>query len=354
MGPRRLWTGMGSPQGEHRAKSRFGDGFGRQIPAEGEYVARIVSLDEIWREIPVLSTPDGLASWVASQQLHLITTPQANASGLTKHALTTRCKNGLLHRVHHTVYLFGQPTLLPGAKEFAAILACGEDSSVSHASATGLYGCTELRPGDVEITVASRNGRRRAGIRIHRVDVLHEADRGHLRGIPIVSPARALLDFAAGATGDELERAIAEAYALRLTTESEINATIARNPTRQGVAALRAELKREGGPAWTKREAERRMKVLLRQANLATPVTQYRVAGWPADFCWPAQRLIVEVDGYQWHSHRAAFERDRRRDQAHILAGYRVIRITWRQLDEEPLTVVATIAAALSASGAEH
>jgi very-short-patch-repair endonuclease len=345
---------MGLAHGESRAKSGSGAGFGRQIPADGESYARIVSLDEIWREIPVFSTSDGLASWVASQQLHLITTHQANASGLTKHALTTRCKNGLLYRVHHTVYLFGQPTFLPGAREFAAILACGEDAVVSHASAAGLYGLIEARHGDVEITVASRNGRRRAGIRIHRVDALHEDDRGHLRGIPIVSPARALLDFAAEATGDELERGIAEAYALRMTTENEINATIARNPTRHGVAVLRAELRREGGPAWTQREAERRTKLLLRKADLPTPATQHWVAGYPADFCWPQQRLIVEVDGYQFHSHRSAFERDRKRDQAHILAGYRVIRITWRHLDEEPLTVVATIAAALSASRAEH
>ena len=96
------------------------------------------------------------------------------------------------------------------------------------------------------------------------------------------------------------------------------------------------------------------MKLLLRQANLPSPVTQHWVAGYPADFAWPERRLIVEVDGFRFHSHRRAFERDRKRDQAHVLAGYRVIRITWRQLDEEPLSVVATIATALSASRAEH
>lgn len=87
---------------------------------------------------------------------------------------------------------------------------------------------------------------------------------------------------------------------------------------------------------------------LIRAAGLPTPQTQVRIAGWPADFLWPDQKLIVEFDGYQFHGHRAAFERDRRRDQAHIAAGYTVIRITWRQLTEEPLTVVATIATLLS------
>ena len=354
MGPRRLWMGMGSIPRKKNAQSRFDNDFGRRIDSERKYFARIVSLDEIWRVLDELGTPDRVAAWVAHEQLHLITTPQANASGLTSRALTTRCKNGLLHHVHRGVYVHGQPTFLPGARELAAVLACGESAVVSHVSATALYGLTEPRDGDVDITVITRTGRRRVGIRIHRVDALDDADRGHLRGIPIVSPARALLDFAATATADELERGIAEAYALRLTTEAAINETIARNPHRTGVANLKAELAREGGPAWTQREAERRMKLLLRKANLPTPVTQYWVAGYPSRLRWPEHRLIVEVDGFQFHGHRRAFERDRKRDAAHVLAGYRVIRITWRQLDEEPLSVVATIAAALSASRTAH
>jgi very-short-patch-repair endonuclease len=171
-----------------------------------------------------------------------------------------------------------------------------------------------------------------------------------LRGIPITSPARTVLDFAAEASSDELERGIAEAYALRLTNEGELKRTIERNPHRAGVAALNAELRREGGPAWTRLEGERRMKLLIRQAQLPPPVVNVKVAGYAADFLWPAERLIVEVDGYRFHGHRQVFERDRRRHAAHVLAGYRVIRITWRRLTGEPLAVAAIIAGALSAS----
>ena len=91
---------------------------------------------------------------------------------------------------------------------------------------------------------------------------------------------------------------------------------------------------------------------LIQNARLPSPRTQVRIAGWPADFLWPQQRLIVEVDGYAYHGHRAAFERDRKRDAAHVVAGYRVIRVTWRQLTEEPLAVVAAIASALGQGGA--
>jgi very-short-patch-repair endonuclease len=86
---------------------------------------------------------------------------------------------------------------------------------------------------------------------------------------------------------------------------------------------------------------------LIRAAKLPPPRTNTPVAGFEADFVWPEHKLIVEFDGYQFHGHRQAFERDRRRDQAHVAAGYRVIRVTWRQLEHEPYTVVAAIAMAL-------
>lgn len=76
--------------------------------------------------------------------------------------------------------------------------------------------------------------------------------------------------------------------------------------------------------------------------------------GYEVDMLWRAEKLVVEVDGHAFHSHRAAFERDRARDQALVAAGYRVIRVTWRQLEREPLAVLSRIAASLhtGASGA--
>ena len=68
------------------------------------------------------------------------------------------------------------------------------------------------------------------------------------------------------------------------------------------------------------------------------------MAGWEVDAVWPVHRLVVEVDGYAYHGTWAAFERDRRKDAALVAAGYRVIRITWRQLVHEPHAVVALLA----------
>jgi very-short-patch-repair endonuclease len=244
------------------------------------------------------------------------------------------------------VYLWGQPIMLPGGRELAAALACR--GWVSHRSAAALWGFAEAGEAHPQVTVVARGCRSRHEIRVHRVKQLGPQDRALRRGIPITAPARTLIDLASEATSDELERVMGEAHALKLVTEGELTAAADRAPKHAGVAALRAQLRREGGPRWTQSEAERQMLKLIRAAGLPEPRTQVRVAGWPADFLWADRRLIVEVDGYQFHSGRRAFERDRRRDQAHIAAGYTVIRVTWRQLAEEPLVVITTIARALA------
>ncbi len=315
--------------------------------AEPEFSAKLVSLNSICEFVRAHGEGDAAATWVAAQQLALITTRQLLAAGISHDAAATRRKRGTLTRVHHGVFSWGSQIMLPCARELAAILACGEQSMISHRSAIALWGLASPVDDDVDVTVVGRQPCR-SGIRVHRVTSLCDADRGDRRGIPVTAPARAFLDFASRATTYELERAIAEAYAVRLVTEDQLRGAIDRAPRRPGAAALKAQLDREGGPQWTQSEAERRMLRLLRAARLPLPRTQLRIAGWPADFAWPEARLIVEVDGYQFHGHRYAFERDRRRDQAHFSVGYTVIRFTFRQLDEEPFTVVATIARALT------
>jgi very-short-patch-repair endonuclease len=70
------------------------------------------------------------------------------------------------------------------------------------------------------------------------------------------------------------------------------------------------------------------------------------------DFLWRTERLALETDGWEFHSDRKAFEDDRRRDADLVARGFRVIRVTWRQIAEEPLAVIARIAAALARESA--
>ncbi len=67
-----------------------------------------------------------------------------------------------------------------------------------------------------------------------------------------------------------------------------------------------------------------------------------------ADCVWRSSRVIVELDGRAVHGTAAAFERDRARDRALSAAGWRVVRVTWRQISEEARELAEDLSALLS------
>ena len=85
----------------------------------------------------------------------------------------------------------------------------------------------------------------------------------------------------------------------------------------------------------------------MRAAGPPAPAVNARLGRYEVDFLWPEQRVVVELDGWEGHGHRLAFERDRARDAALQAAGYLVLRFTWRQLRDEPQLVARRIAEAL-------
>ncbi|MGZ4186970.1 MAG: endonuclease domain-containing protein [Solirubrobacteraceae bacterium] len=111
---------------------------------------------------------------------------------------------------------------------------------------------------------------------------------------------------------------------------------------------LNALLDHRGNPTITRSQAEERALGLFRDAGFPQPETNARVFGYEVDFLWRPQRLIVEIDGYAYHSTRSAFERDRAKGAALAAAGFLVIRITWLQMEHEPLVVVVHVAQALA------
>jgi very-short-patch-repair endonuclease len=164
----------------------------------------------------------------------------------------------------------------------------------------------------------------------------------------MTTPARTLCDLAATEPFRDVESALAEARIHRLATDRQINAVIQRAPTRPGAPTIRSLLRQEDDSGYTRSKAERLLRDLVSKANLERPLFNEPLLGYVVDALWPKQRLIVEVDGYAYHAHRAAFERDRRRDQQLIAAGYRVIRITWIQLRDRPIETITAIVKALA------
>ncbi len=140
---------------------------------------------------------------------------------------------------------------------------------------------------------------------------------------------------------------MAEGRVAGLIKDTDLTAASARCPRRSGTARLNLVIRQEVGRAPTRSHAERLLLSVVRRADLPEPMVNVRLLGFEVDFLWREARLVVEMDGFAAHGHRGAFEKDRRRDQVLIAAGYRVIRVTWRQLCEEPVAVAARIAQAL-------
>jgi very-short-patch-repair endonuclease len=197
------------------------------------------------------------------------------------------------------------------------------------------------------VIVPGRDPGRKPGIRIHRVKSLDARETRTRFNIPVTSPARTLLDLAATHPA-HVEQALGEAYAKRLATAKELLSLLDRHPRHRGTRALRALVEADRAPARLRSEAEARLLALIRKAGLPEPEVNVREGPYVLDFLWRAHRLVVEVDGFAFHSSRAAFERDRCRDADLVARGLRVIRVTWRQIIDEPEAILVRLAQALA------
>jgi hypothetical protein len=124
-----------------------------------------------------------------------------------------------------------------------------------------------------------------------------------------------------------------------------VRAALDRHPGRPGAAALGALLSRyAAGSTLTRSELEERFLGLCDRYALPRPDVNRRIdGGIEVDFLWPGARLVVEVDGYAFHRSPTAFEEDRARDVALVLAGYRVLRFTWTQVTRRPAEVARAL-----------
>jgi len=280
----------------------------------------------------------------AGRQHGMVTCAQLAEAGWGRHAVAHRVRIGWLRRKYRGVYLVG-PLESAFTDSMAAVLAAGNGALLSHYPAAVLRGLRPPRSEPMHVTVVARDVRS-TEFRVHRVTYLDPADAARKHGIPVTSPARTLLDLAATTSARELERAVNEARVHRLVSDHSLDEQFSRYPRHRGVRALTEAIRIE--PALTRSEAERRALALIRAARLPAPETNVMLCGHEVDLLWRAQRLVVEIDGYAFHSSRRSFERDRRKDRELGEQGYRVLRLTWRELTEEPEAVVATLAAALT------
>ena len=163
--------------------------------------------------------------------------------------------------------------------------------------------------------------------------------------IPVTTVARTLLDLAEALDEDGLRRAFEEADRLKLLRMPAVERVCTRAGKRKGLVTLRRLIDAAREPVFTRSPLENRFAEFYREhlADLPAPHTNVSILDHEVDAYWPTHRLVVEMDSWEFHGHRAAFESDRARDAKMQAAGYRALRFTHRRLHEESAAVASEL-----------
>jgi very-short-patch-repair endonuclease len=279
----------------------------------------------------------------------VLTLEEAVRGGLTPRQIRHRVRSGQWIRLHPGVYLVGRREPDQRANTRAAVAWAGTGAVASGLTAAWWWGLRDWAPAATEVTVPhTRSPRLRAGVGLRRRN-LDPMDLVVLRGLPVTALPLTVLD-AAAALGHDSGRPLVDRALQRQVSFAELHAAYCRTLGRHGSPWLGRVLREAADGACS--QAERVLHRLLRQARIGGWVANHRVVlsgiEYWIDVAFVVHRLAVEVDGWAWHSDVDRFARDRRRQNALVLAGWTVLRFTWHDLKSRPEVVVAQIRAVIT------
>jgi very-short-patch-repair endonuclease len=288
---------------------------------------------------------------LATRQHGVVSHAQVIELGFDDQWIERRLWDNRLTTVHRNVYVVGHRRLTVRAPWWAALLAYGPDAILSHQSAAVLWEIRRKRRGPIHVTAPlGRQGlRRREGIWIHRCKLTAQEVTEH-NGFPVTTVARTLFDLAEVALFDDLKKSAEVADRLNLLRLRELEEVCERGRGRRALRPMRRLIEELRPPDEGRSPLEIRFPAFVREHRLPPPVQNVHVLGYEVDALWPSAKLIVELDSWEHHGHRAAFERDRARDLKLMIAGYRTIRVTHRRLDREAEQLAAEIRQLLGAA----
>jgi very-short-patch-repair endonuclease len=267
--------------------------------------------------------------------------------GYGRGAIDHRLAIGRLHLLYPGVYAVGHADVSLHGRWRAAVLACGAGAVLSHRDAAHLHGFRQSARSAIDVTTAARGRHGPKGITIHRVRFLHPADVTQVQRIPVTTVARTLLDNAEVLNARQFRRAFEESERHRLFDLHAVEALCARSPGRRGLKPLGQLLGERLEPAPSRTEIEHVFFDICRASGIKLPLMNAALLGYVIDALWPEERVAVELDSYEFHRTRADLERDHQRQVALAVAGYRVLRFTWRMVTREPEAVAAAVRAVL-------
>jgi predicted transcriptional regulator of viral defense system len=296
---------------------------------------------------------EALIAALAERQHGVVTLSQLQSFGLGRSGVSRRAQTGRLHRIHRGVYAVGRPHLTQHGRWMAAVLACGPRAVLSHRSGAALHGIRQDNRAKTDVTLPRPSARSRRTVDVHTSLTLEPRDVTTVAGIPCTTVARTLVDLGDVVRRREVERAVDQAEVLRVFDGRAVDAALERAGRRRGAGVLRDVLETYEQPTLTRSEIEELVLALCRNADLLIPevnasITLAGGVSYEADFLWREHKLIAETDGRDVHTTRKAFEHDRLRDQRLTLAGYTVVRFTWRQVVNEPRSVAEALRSLLA------
>jgi len=294
---------------------------------------------------------------LAKRQYGVVARRQLLALGFSRRAVAGRLQRGQLHEVFLGVYVVGARRIGRRGRWVAAVLAAGEGAVLSHRSAARLWRLMPPVAERIDVTCPPGRVVRRKGIVAHESVVAGDEWVAE-DGIPVTSAFRTIFDLAAVVSSRELERAWHEAEVRQLTDRVSLPMLLERYPGRRGTRALRALLGSDTPVGITRNEFEEAFLVLIDAYGLPRPRMNadlsLRGRFIEVDALWEGHRLAVELDSRGVHGTRKRFESDRQRDRILVAEGWKTMRVTWRQLRDEPDAIASDLKLALEQPAPTH
>jgi very-short-patch-repair endonuclease len=296
-----------------------------------------------------LPTIDSLVAERALAQHGFVTLDQLAGLGATTRMRRSRLAAGRWIKVdRRLIRLAGVPSTW-ASDLMAAVLAAGGDAVASHRSAAALWELEGSEQGGPEITIPISRTFQRKGIHVHRSTDLDRVEPIGQQGIPTTPVARTLLDLGAVWRRRQVHIAIDDARRRNLVTWDDLLSTLVAHARRgrNGVGTLRAILDDHLDEVTaTESGLERLVVSVLLEAGLPRPALQYKVKiggrTFRVDLAYPDERVAIELDG-QHHLRREVWESDHERQNAFVLAGWTVLRFTWRDYMDRRSALVQEI-----------
>lgn len=250
-------------------------------------------------------------------------------------------RTGRLSAIHHGVYCRPEHFNDLDVRIRAAVAWAGPTCVVTGLSAARLTFWPSSVPDDITLAQPTTCRRARPGIRFERRSVPPELvlRRG---SVAITHPCLTAVDLAAA---DEGGAVIDQVLRARAATLPQMWEALRLTPNRRGNERRRQLLEDSRTEPWS--EAEREAHRQLRRAGITGWVANARVLDYYVDILFRSERLVLEIDGWEAHGTRQAFEDDRKRRNRLQLAGYVVLNFTWRQLLDEPNWLMGCVREAL-------